>query len=193
VAESLQEHAARSLRVIRETMERAGSFTSIPGWGGFLIGLTALVAAYVAEGHVTEPRLWLNTWLAEAAVAAVIGAATMALKARRAETRFMSGAARRFFVSYFAPMLAGAVLTFTIAHRGAYDVLPALWLLLYGCAFVSSGIFSLRVIPVMGVCYMLLGILAAMVRLPVGNIILGAGFGLLHIAFGLIIARRYGG
>jgi hypothetical protein len=193
VADSIQEHAYENLRVIRDAMERAGSFTSIPGWGGFIIGLTALGAAFVAAGRVTEPRAWLNTWLMEAAVASVIGAVTIWLKWRRAATPFMSGAAKRFFISYFAPMIAGAILTVTIAHRGAFDVLPPVWLLLYGTAFVSSGAFSIRVIPVMGLCYMALGVLAAMVRLPVGNIILGAGFGLLHVVFGLIIARRYGG
>lgn len=193
MADSIQEHAYENLKVIRDAMERAGSFTSIPGWGGFVIGLTALGAAWVAAGRVTEPRAWLTVWLVEAGVAAVIAAVTMALKARRVATPFMSGAARRFFVSYLAPLVAGAVLTFAMAHRDAWDVIPALWLLLYGAAFVSSGAFSIRVIPVMGVCYMALGVLAALVRLPVGNIILGAGFGLLHIVFGLIIARRYGG
>ena len=189
----MHEHALDSIRVIRETMERAGSFTSIPGWGGFVIGLTACGAAAIAQREVDTPRPWLMTWLTEAGVAAVIAAATMALKARRAETVFMSGAARRFFVSYFAPLLAGGVLTFVLAHRGAFDALPSVWLLLYGAAFVSSGAFSIRVIPLMGVCFMLLGALAALVRLPVGNLILGAGFGGLHIVFGLIIARRYGG
>jgi hypothetical protein len=115
------------------------------------------------------------------------------VKWRRTATPFMSGAARRFFVSYFAPIIAGAALTFTLAHRGAYDPLPAVWLLLYGSAFVSSGAFSIRFIPLMGVCFMLLGGLAALVRLPVGNIVLGAGFGGLHVIFGFIIARRYGG
>src|SRR5437867_3764132 len=191
--DALRDHAVDNLRYIRETMERAGSFTSIPGWGGFLIGLTAAGAAFIAQRVVSDPRAWLRVWLIEAAVAAAIGAATILLKWRRTATPFMSGAARRFFVSYFAPLIAGAVLTFTLAHRGSFDPIPAVWLLLYGSAFVSSGAFSIQVIPVMGVCYMLLGGLAAMVRLPVGNLILGAGFGALHVIFGLIIARRYGG
>lgn len=189
----IHEHALESLRVIRETMERAGSFTSIPGWGGLLIGFTAVGATYFAQHVVSAPHIWLRTWLIEAGVAAVIAAVSMTLKWRRTETPFMSGVARRFFVSYFAPLIAGAVLTFTLAHRGSFDPLPAVWLLLYGTAFVSSGAFSIRVIPAMGVSFMLLGGLAALVRLPVGNLILGAGFGGLHIIFGFIIARRYGG
>jgi hypothetical protein len=174
-------------------MERAGSFTSIPGWGGVAIGFTALVAGYLAQRVVFDPQGWLHVWLIEAVVAAAIAAATMAIKWRRAGTPLMSGAARRFFVSYLAPCIAGAVVTFTLAHRGSYDALPAVWLLVYGSAFVSSGAFSIRVIPLMGICFMLLGGLAALVRLPVGNLILGAGFGVLHIIFGFIIARRYGG
>jgi len=189
----IHEHALESLRVIRETMERAGSFTSIPGWGGLFIGLTAIGAGYFAQRMVSDPQAWLRIWLIEAAVAAAIAAVSMNRKWRRTETPFMSGVARRFFVSYFAPLIAGAALTFTLAHRGSFDPLPAVWLLLYGTAFVSSGAFSIRVIPLMGVCFMLLGGLAALVRLPVGNLILGAGFGGLHIIFGLIIARRYGG
>src|SRR5438270_5919793 len=186
----IHEHALENLRLIRETMERAGSFTSIPGWGGFFIGITAGGAAVVAQRAVADPRAWLRTWLIEAALAAVIAAATMAAKWRRTATPFMSGAAKRFFVSYFAPLIAGAVLTFTLTHRGAYDSIPAVWLLLYGSAFVSSGAFSIRFIPVMGICFMLLGGLAALVRLPAGNLVLGAGFGGLHIIFGFIIARR---
>ena len=114
-------------------------------------------------------------------------------KARRAGTPFMSGAARRFFISYFAPLIAGAVLTLAVVRGGTLGVLPAVWLLLYGVAFVSSGAFSLRVIPLMGVCFMLFGVLAAFVPLSIGNLLLGAAFGGLHIIFGLIIARNYGG
>ena len=105
----------------------------------------------------------------------------------------MSGAARRFFISYFAPLIAGAILTVTIVRSGDIDVLPATWLLLYGAAFVSSGAFSLRVIPVMGVCFMLAGGIAALLPLSVANLVLGAAFGGLHIVFGIIIARNYGG
>ena len=175
-------------------MERASAFTSIPGWGGFVIGLTALVATAVAEPMTAwNPRRWLTIWLMEAAVAAAIGALAMWRKARRAWTPFMSGAARRFFVSYFAPLIAGAVLTLAIARGGSLEPLPSVWMLLYGVAFVSSGAFSLRVIPVMGFCFMLLGVVAAFVPLAVGNLLLGAAFGGLHIIFGLIIARNYGG
>ena len=189
--DALHEHAAESLRFIRDTMERAGSFTSIPGWGGFAIGLTAIAASVVAARFAGEP--WMLVWLADAAFAAVVGAATIALKGRRAGTSFTSPAAKRFFVSYFAPLLAGAVLTLALWRAGAFAAMPAAWLLLYGTAFVSSGAFSIRVVPVMGVCFMLLGAAGAMVPPAAANALLGAGFGGLHLVFGFLIARRYGG
>lgn len=188
----IHEHAVDNLRVIREAMERAGaSFTSIPGWGGFVIGWTAAATAFLAHGR--PPRTWLLMWLGEALLAAVIGAVSMAVKARGAATPFMSGAARRFFVSYAAPMITGALLTFALYRFGLYDAMPAVWLLCYGTAFVSSGAFSIPTIPVMGIAFMLLGAAAIAAPLAVGNALLGAGFGGLHIVFGIVIARRYGG
>lgn len=192
----IDDHAVDNLRYIREAMERSSAFTSIPGAGGVLIGMTALAAMGMAGlqlGGKGEPRRWMWIWLVEAVVAAIIGAIAIADKARRTETPFMSGAARRFFISYSAPLIAGALLTAGLAASERYELLPALWLLLYGTAFVSSGAFSLRVIPVMGVCFMLLGAAALFVPLESGNWLMGAGFGGLHCLFGWIIARSYGG
>jgi len=114
-------------------------------------------------------------------------------KGKRASVDFASVPARRFFVSYFAPVVAAAVLTALLIRANLAGALPALWLLTYGASFVSSGAFSIRVIPVMGVCFMALGVAAAFVPLPIGNVLMGAGFGALHLIFGFIIARRYGG
>ncbi len=190
----MREHALDNITFIRAAMERAGSFTSIPGWGGVGVGTTAIAATAIAQTFLGRSlRLWLATWLAEAVVAALIGFGTMAVKARRSNEAFMSGSARRFFVSYFAPLVAGAVVTVALVRAESYSAIPATWLLLYGTAFVSSGAFSLRVIPLMGLAFMLFGLAAAFVPLGASNVLLGIAFGGLHIGFGLIIARRYGG
>lgn len=188
----IHEHAISNLRYIREAMERASAFTSIPGWGGVLVGVTAVAAAVIAHQMPTW-RQWLLAWLVEAIVAAVIAGITMVRKAKGANVSFTGAPARRFFVSYFAPIFAGAVLTLLLNRIGAWRALPATWLLLYGASFVSSGAYSIRVVPVMGVCFMTLGIAACFVPFAVGNVLMGVGFGGLHIIFGLIIARSYGG
>lgn len=187
----IEDHALSNLRYIREAMERASAFTSIPGWGGVWIGITAIAAAIVA--HESAGRDFLLVWLAEAALAALIAGPTMFVKAARANVSFRGAPARRFFVSYLAPIAAGAALTFVLASGGLYSALPATWLLVYGASFVSSGAYSIPLVPVMGVCFMILGIVACFVPLAAGNILLGAGFGGLHLVFGFLIARRYGG
>src|SRR4051812_50167534 len=63
----IREHALDNIRYIRDAMERAGSFTSIPGWGGVGVGVTAIGAAIIAQQFLGRSlRLWLATWLAEA-------------------------------------------------------------------------------------------------------------------------------
>lgn len=188
----IHEHALSNLRYIREAMERAGAFTSIPGWGGVAVGITALVAGVVAHPHAGTRR-WMMIWLAEAVVAGLIAGVTMIRKARRANVSFRGGPARRFFISYFAPILAAAALTGLLAHHDVYTVLPATWLLLYGASIISSSAYSIPVVPVMGVCYMILGAVACFVSPPAGNVLMAAGFGGSHIIFGFLIARRYGG
>src|SRR2546427_11264418 len=103
---ALEAHAADNLRFIRETMERAGSFTAVPGWGGFAIGWTALAASVVAAQQ-TSPNAWLATWLAEALVAVGIAAGAPARKARAAKVPLLSGPGRKFAPRFVPPLLRG--------------------------------------------------------------------------------------
>jgi hypothetical protein len=191
---ALHEHAENNIRYIRDAMERASSFTSIPGWGGLVIGFTAVVAAGFAQLFTrTNVWMWLTIWLTEAVIAGLIAGVTMYRKARRSNVSLTSKTSLRFFISYGAPVAAGAVLTFVLARVGALAVLPPLWLLLYGASIVSSGAFSVPIVRVMGICFMILGLIAAFVPFSAGNILVGAGFGGLHVVFGYLIARNYGG
>ncbi|HEX7193298.1 MAG TPA: hypothetical protein VF381_17130 [Thermoanaerobaculia bacterium] len=185
----ISDHAFANLRYIRDAMERATAFTSIPGVGGVIIGASAIATAVVAQP--LRGDRWLAAWLIDALFAAVVAFALMMRKASRAGVTLTSPAARRFFISYFAPIAAAALMTIAVVRAGDHALLPALWLLCYGASFISSGAFSIRVVPVMGICFMALGVAALFV--PFGNILLAAGFGGLHIVFGFIIARNYGG
>ena len=168
--------AADHLRYIRETMESAAEFTAVPGWGGVAMGVTALVAAFAASRQTT-PRAWLAVWLIEAFVAVAIAAPAAATKAHRANSALFSGPGRKFVLSFAPPIVVGGLLTFALYHAGMLAALPGIWLLLYGTAIVTGGAFSVRVVPVMGMCLMLLG--GAALRgaaSGVGRCIHGRGF-----------------
>jgi len=184
--------AAEHLRYIRETMERAGEFTAVPGWGGVAMGITALTAAFFAARQ-PSPRAWLAVWLIEAFVAVAIAAPAAATKAHRANSTLFSGPGRKFLFSFAPPIIVGGLLTFALYNAGAMAALPGVWLLLYGTAIVTGGAFSVRVVPVMGLCLMSLGAVALFVPAAWGDAFMAAGFGVLQIGFGLWIARRHGG
>ena len=101
--------------------------------------------------------------------------------------------ARRFLLSFAPPLAVGAVLTVVLWRGGLGGQLPGLWLLSYGTAVVTGGAFSVRPVPVMGLGFMALGLLAMAVAPAWSNSLLAAGFGGLHLLFGWIIARRHGG
>jgi hypothetical protein len=184
--------AADHLRYIRETMERAAEFTAVPGWGGVAMGLTAIGAA-VAASRQHNARAWLTVWLAEAFVAVAIAAATSATKAHRANAALFSGPGRKFLLAFAPPIIVGGLLTFALFQAGNQSVLPAVWLLLYGAAIVTGGAFSVRVVPVMGMCLMTVGAIALVAPTAWGDAFMAAGFGVLQIAFGIWIARHHGG
>lgn len=189
---TLHGRAMDNLRFIRETMERASSFTAVPGWGGVIVGVTALIAALIAA-RVPDEHEWMYVWGCELPLALLIGGLTMKRKATAAQTKVLSPPGRQFTLSLAPPLIAGAMLSIALARVEAYDVLPGMWLLLYGTGVVTGGAFSVRIVPVMGVCFMALGILALVAPAQWNNFFLAAGFGGLHIIFGIIIARRHGG
>jgi hypothetical protein len=188
----IHSHALDNLRYIRETMERAGSFTAVPGWGGFLMGLTALAAALLASRQRSQ-QAWLEVWLIEGAVAVAIGVLAMHRKAKSAHLSLWSTPARKFLFSFAPATAAGAVLTFGLYRAGMISAIPGVWLLLYGTGVVTGGTFSVPAVPIMGLCFMLEGAFAVFAPIQWSDILLAAGFGGLHIVFGIVIARRYGG
>jgi hypothetical protein len=188
----LHDRALDNLQFIRSTMERAGAFTAVPGWGMVAVGVTALAATWVASRQVLAAR-WLGVWLAEAALGVVIGGIAMVRKARVANDPLLSGPGRRFGLAFLPPIVVGALLTIALHAAGLFAAMPGTWLLLYGTAVATAGAYSVRVVPLMGVCFMVLGALALFTPGHWWPAFMAAGFGGLNIGFGLIIARRYGG
>jgi hypothetical protein len=191
---SLELHARAmdNLRFIRETMERAGSFTAVSGWGQVVIGVCGLGAAWLASRQST-PANWLATWALAAVVSAGIGVLTTVMKSRAARMPLLTGPGRKFMLNLFPPLAAGGILTLVLFQAGLTALLPGIWLLLFGVGIVAAGAFSVPVVPVMGLGFMALGTAALFAPAVWGNAFMAAGFGGLHIVFGSVIARRYGG
>ena len=190
--EPLRDHADGNLRFIRETMERSVSFTAVPGWGGVAMGAIALAAALVST-RARSPEEWLGVWLLAAFAAVLGGSLAMALKARRLGASLRRGAGRRFLLSFSTPILAGAILTAALVRAGEFGLLAPTWLLLYGAAVVTGGAFSVPAVPALGAGLLLLGAIALLCPAAWATSLLAAGFGVLQIVFGLVIARRHGG
>jgi len=185
-------HAIDNLRYLRSTMERAGSFTALPGVGGIVLGCTALgVAAFAAR--IGSKDAWLATWLGEAVLACLIGVAGAARKSRKANLPLLSGPGRKFLLGFAPPLLAGALLTLVLYRGGLLAALPGVWLLLYGTGALCGGAASVKVVPVMGICFMALGTAALFAPAGWGNAFLAAGFGGIHIVFGILVTVKYGG
>jgi hypothetical protein len=188
----LHAQALDSLTYIRRTMERAGSFTAVPGVGGVFMGATAMAAAWIAAGQPSTAR-WFAVWLGEAVLALLIGMAAAARKSAHFRVPLFSAPGRKFVAAFVPSMCAGALLTAVLFQAGIIRVLPGAWLLLYGAGIMAAGAASVRIVPLMGACFMAIGAGALVAPPAWGNGLLAAGFGGLHILFGVIISVKYGG
>ena len=189
---ALHARAMDNLRFIRETMERASSFTAVSGWGQVAIGVTAMGATLVASQQASV-QAWLTVWVVEAVLSLIISVGAMTRKAHAAGTPLLSGPGRKVAFSLSPPIIVGALLTVVLYRAGLTGTIPGVWLLLYGTGVVTGGMFSVSIVPVMGLCFMFTGAVALFCPPAWANYFMAAGFGLLHIIFGVVIARKHGG
>ena len=188
----LHDRALEDLTFIRDTMARAGTVTSVPGWGGVAMGVTALMASWIAALQASGAE-WLAVWLAEAVLALGIGGVAMVRKADATRTPLFNRAGKLFVRSFVPPIQAGAVLTPVFYQSGLTSRLPGLWMLLYGAAVTVAGATSVRVVPLLGMSFMATGVLAFLLPPGARDYLMAVSFGGLQIGFGLLIARKYGG
>lgn len=198
------------LQFIREAMERTTEFTAVPGWGGLLMGITAVIAAFIAHQQPTVVA-WMSVWTAEALIGFAIGVFATSYKARKHGVPLLSGQGRKFLLGLLPAVIAAVALTLAVysfdvgptkeyfVRQGLVDakasmrLLPGLWLMIYGAGVIAAGMFSIRLIPMMGSLFMIVGAFALLAPAAWGSLFMGIGFGGLHIVFGAYIAQKYGG
>lgn len=189
---NIGDRAFDNLKFIRETMERSAIFTSVPGYGGMLMGATA-VGASVFASQAANYRQWLIVWLTEAVLAFAIGFLTMWQKSKTSNASLNSAPARKFALCLAPPLVAGVILSALLYRLGTFEFLPTVWLTLYGTAVVCGGVSSVKIVPIAGWCFIALGLVSVFVPRGYGDLLMGLGFGGLHIIFGFIVARKFGG
>jgi len=184
--------ALDNLQFIRDTMERAGSFTAISGLGMVAAGVVAVIVSLVAAGRPTIAG-WVAAWITGGLVSTVVLLGAMIQKAHGVGTQLLSGPGRKLALCFTPPMLVAVLLTAALYRAGLPSALPGVWLMLYGTAVIAGGTFSVPTVPVMGGCFVVLGAVALYAPAGWGNWLLALGFGGLHLAFGAAIAWRHGG
>lgn len=188
---ALHDRAIDDLQYIRRTMERSSAFTAVSGGALVLMGAVALVAWGLTRSMT--PDAWVATWIGSALLAILIATTATARKAREIGEPLLRGPGRKLILGALPALLVGGLLTLPLHQAGQTSLLPGMWLSLYGTAVTSGGVFSVRTIPVMGLCFLALGAVALLSPSAWGGAFMALGFGGLHIVFGLVVARRHGG
>ena len=139
-------------------------------------------------------NLWLATWIGEAMISFCIAAWAVHRKASRAAIPLLSKPGRKFALSFSPPMIAGVLLTIALYRAGLTAPAPRRLAAALRRGGHERGRFlredrsrdghsaSCSAAPA-----------RYFPRSPWANAYMAAGFGGLHILFGLVIARRHGG
>ena len=184
----IDSHAVATLRYIRASMDAAAS-VAVPGSAGIAMGSIGVLAT-VASSTPGLREYWLGVWLMAAALGGGVGFALMTRPASLRGLSLYGTPLRKFALGLFPALLGGAVMTAVHWTNGNMHAIPGTWLLFYGCALISASVSATRMIAVMGASFVLLGLAALLAPERAQMLLLGAGFGGLHVLFGVLIGRK---
>jgi hypothetical protein len=185
--ERLDSHATATLRYIRSSMEGA-VLLAVPGSAGIVLGTMGLIATALCFVP-TLRAYWVAIWLIAALLGAVVGSILLVRESSLRELRLVGTPLRKFALSLSPSLGAGLVMTAVHWFGGNLHAIPGTWLLLYGCALVAASAATTRIIAALGALFILFGLAALLLSDDFQILVLGAGFGGLHIVFGLLIGR----
>ncbi len=183
----LDSHAAATLRYIRHSMEGA-VLLAVPGSAGLVLGTIALLAT----GLCLAPELhkfWVAIWLSAALLGAVLGSILIVRESSLRDLRLHGTPLLKFALCLSPSLGAGLVMTAVHWFGGNQHAIPGTWLLLYGCALLTASAATTRIIAVLGMLFVLFGLASLLLPDEWQLMMLGVGFGGLHIIFGLLIGR----
>jgi hypothetical protein len=202
---------ADDIQAIRKLMEESSRFLSLSGLSGVIAGLTAIAGALFVfffipgarsvhlenylTGHAVSENLTIRWQLMAVAVVVLLIALLCAFflsagKAKKVGKRFWSPASRRMVVSLFIPLVTGGLFVIALLMNHFISLIVPALLIFYGLALVNAGKFTLGEIFILGILQIITGLFAVFVH-GFDLLFWVAGFGVLHIVYGLLMYRKY--
>ena len=191
------EQAAEHLRVIRELMERPIRSTTRSGLSGVIAGVFALAgcaATWQMAGPAPEPTpavglLWLGVF-----VSAVVADLLLTwYRARRTGQTYWRRSQRQTALAIAPGFLVGGLLTWLLLKAGDHPSVPFFWMIFYGMAVWSVGLFSVPEVKLLGAAFLAAGIVGLFFFQGWPLAAMAVTFGGLHLAYGIRVWTRYGG
>lgn len=199
-----KDDSLEALRDIRSIMERSARFLSLSGWSGVWAGGAALAGAYIARRWLqayyfgdtdAADFITLRNRLVLLALAVLLTALAGGYfftqrKAKRQGGPLWNSASRNMLVSLALPLAAGGVFVLGLLYHDDWTYVAPACLVFYGLALISAGRYLVSDIRYLGCLEVLLGC-AGMFLPRYGLYLWAAGFGVLHILYGIIVWYKY--
>ena len=185
-------------------MEQSSRFLSLSGLSGILIGVYALIGAFVANYVINDKESILDTaslnsgivsqLIVLAIIVLLVSIVTVIIltyrKTLRDGYKIWNKGTRLLVLNLAVPLVSGGILTSIFVAQGLYGTIAPALLVFYGLALVNAAKFTRQEIYYMGLCQIVTGIIAAL--LPGYALLLWAfGFGVIHIFYGTIMHFKY--
>jgi len=183
--------AERTLEVIRMLMERGTRYTHVCGSSGIAAGLITLGGcAVLASGRLPYDRV--TSFVATFAVVFVASFLANVYftfrMARQNHEPVWSRTARTVTLAFLPNFVAAIVLSGVLIREGRLDLLPGLWMLLYGCGELAISFFAPLSILVLGLAFVLAGAVSLLFFRGHEVLMMGLSFGGIHLAYGLAVS-----
>jgi len=197
--------AAKHLATIRRIMESATRLTVLPGRAAILGGLLALAGCGVTYWQMGSLDLaQINTlaaslrhrlicvWAAVAVLGIAMDVLMTVLTARKHGQRAWSRLAQMAAYTVGPGIAAGLFLTVALGMQGQWQMVPGVWMMLYGVALWMASVMSVRAPSVLGLVFFAAGALTIFWLSHVALLMVGLTFGVAHIVYGIYLLARFG-
>ncbi|GAB3425004.1 hypothetical protein [Niabella aquatica] len=195
------------LQHIRRMMEQSSRFISLSGLSGVGAGLIALAGAFAAWYIFKQHNIdYFDSyrsggtagWMLELLLLAILvlvaaiglGVLITVNKTKKQGLKVWTSTTKKLLTALFIPLVLGGLFCLAALYHGHFEIIAPLMLLVYGLALINAGKYTFSDIQNLGYCEAVLGVIA-MCWPGYGLVFWAAGFGVLHIVYGLLMYKKY--